>query len=219
MRYLQNDLRKILKVYFIMGSTNCQHKNPREVLKEAIQGGITCFQFREKGIGALVGQEKFELAKDLQQLCQKAGIPFIVNDDIDLAIALDADGVHIGQDDEDADTVRAKIKDKILGLSVHNLLETKRAIEAEADYVGVGPIFPTNSKVDAQEVKGVEIIQELRANGMSMPMVGIGGITIENAASVIRAGADGVSVISTISQADQITLSAQRLKDKVLLYE
>jgi len=102
-----DELRKLLKVYFIMGSVNCK-KNPLDVLEEAIAGGITIFQYREKGTGALTGEDKLKLGKELQKICQKHQIPFIVNDDVDLALKLDADGVHIGQEDESAEIVRQK---------------------------------------------------------------------------------------------------------------
>src|SRR4051812_17538631 len=151
-------LRNALKVYFIMGSSNCNNQ-PSDILSEAIAGGITCFQFREKGQNALSGKEKYALAEELQFFCHQAKIPFIVNDDIDLALAINADGVHIGQEDESAFLVKEKIKDKILGVSVHNFEEAKMAIKAGADYFGVGPIFPTQTKSDAKAVQGVKIIQ------------------------------------------------------------
>lgn len=208
-------LRHALKVYFIMGTSNCKHK-PSAVLSEAIAGGITCFQFREKGKDAFSGKEKYALAEELQFLCQQAKIPFIVNDDIDLALAINADGVHIGQEDESAFLVREKIKDKILGVSVHNFEEATLAMKAGADYFGVGPVFLTKTKADAKAVQGVKIIQELRAKGMTTPIVGIGGITPENAAIVIKGGADGVSVISAISQAENPQKAAKTIKEKVL---
>jgi thiamine-phosphate pyrophosphorylase len=209
-------LRHALKVYFIMGTSNCKN-TPIDVLSEAIAGGTTCFQFREKGKNALSGKEKYVLAEELQFLCQQAKIPFIVNDDIDLAIAINADGVHIGQDDESAFSVKEKIKDKILGVSVHNFEEATMAMKAGADYFGVGPIFSTKTKADAKAVQGVKIIQELRAKGMEIPIVGIGGITSENAALVIEGGADGVSVISAISQAENPQKAAAAIKGKVML--
>ena len=132
-----------------MGTQNCI-KKPYEVLIEAIAGGITCFQFREKGQGSLSGKEKFALAEEFQLICHNAQIPFIVNDDIDLALALNADGVHIGQEDEIVTRVRERIGNKILGVSVHNLEEATVAIQAGADYFGVGPIFPTQVKSGCQ---------------------------------------------------------------------
>lgn len=211
-----NRLRDMLKLYFIMGSSNCD-KSPVSVLREAIAGGITLFQFREKGNGALIGETKLTLAKELQTICKENKIPFIVNDDIELAISLEADGVHIGQEDEPVDMVRKKIGDKILGVSVHTMKEAASAMEAGADYFGVGPIFPTYTKEDAKPVQGVGHIQNFREKGITVPMVGIGGITSENASSVITAGADGVSVITAISQATNITKAAEALLKQVYL--
>ncbi len=128
-----------------MGSVDCT-KDPLAVLDEAIEGGITMFQFREKGKGALTGVEKYRLAEKLFERCLAHNIPFIVNDDVDLALALQADGVHVGQEDEAAERVRDRIGDRYLGVSVHNLNEVKQALSARADYVGLGPIFPTVSK-------------------------------------------------------------------------
>lgn len=198
-----------------MGSVNCK-KSPFEVLTEAIDGGITLFQFREKGSGALVGEQKYEFAKQLQAICQKRGIPFIVNDDVELALAIDADGVHIGQDDEDARVVREKIGDKILGVSAHNLAEAQAAAAAGADYIGVGPIYPTKSKADAKQAQGPGMIRLLRDNGIDIPIVGIGGITAENASEVMNAGADGVSVISAIASAPSPLLATKQLVQTVL---
>lgn len=209
-----SDLREKLNIYFIMGSTNCL-KDPVEVLKEAIEGGISIFQFREKGEGALTGSAKFTLAKELQTICRAYHIPFIVNDDIELALALDADGVHIGQEDEPVKTVREKMGDKILGVSVHSMDEAVTAIEQGANYFGIGPVFPTKTKADAKPSRGTILIEEVRAKGYDIPIVGIGGITAENAASVITAGADGVSVITAISQAASPFEAAKALKNNV----
>lgn len=215
MRKMNEDaLRSALKLYFIMGSPNCK-KQPSEVLTEAIAGGITFFQFREKGNGSLKGEHKYALAEELQYICKKGQIPFIVNDDIDLALALNADGVHIGQDDENIEVVRGKIGDKILGVSVHSIEEAKAAVKNGADYFGVGPIFPTKTKEDTNPVQGLTIIQKLRCEGFTTPLVGIGGIDAQNAASVIEAGADGISLISAISLADHVQEAARELAQKV----
>ncbi|MFJ5716384.1 thiamine phosphate synthase [Neobacillus sp. NPDC093127] len=208
------DLREALSVYFIMGSTNCR-KNPKQVLEEAIAGGITLFQFREKGEGALTGVEKRALAKELQAICQEHQIPFIVNDDIELALEIEADGVHIGQEDEPVKLVRERIGDKILGVSVHTNEEAMIALRDGADYFGIGPVFPTKTKLDAKPSRGTTLIQALRNEGYTVPIVGIGGITSENAASVIKAGADGVSVITAISQADSPMDAARVLRNIV----
>ncbi|OAB43796.1 thiamine phosphate synthase [Paenibacillus antarcticus] len=197
-------IRKHLKLYFIMGSINCQ-RHPVNVLSDAIAGGITLFQFREKGPGALIGQAKLDLAKQLQKLCQEHHIPFIVNDDINLAISIGADGVHVGQDDESAIIIRKKLgTHAIIGVSAHTIFEAKQAIQDGANYLGVGPIYPTQTKPDAKAVLGTRLIQELRTKGIDIPLVGIGGITTDNAADVIQAGADGISVISAIASAASV---------------
>ncbi|MCP1122159.1 thiamine phosphate synthase [Bacillus sp. 3103sda1] len=207
-------MSELLQVYFIMGSNNCC-KDPLQVMKEALDGGITIFQYREKGEGALTGEERYAFAKQLQSLCKEYNVPFIVNDDVELALELDADGVHVGQDDEGIKTVREKMGDKIIGVSAHTIEEARFAIENSADYLGVGPIFPTNTKKDAKAVQGTEGLRFFRESGVEVPIVGIGGITIENAASVIEAGADGVSVISAISLADSPYNSTKKLAELV----
>lgn len=208
-------LRELLKVYFIMGSVNCS-KAPAKVLKEAIAGGITIFQFREKGKGALSGDARFDLGRRLQQICRSHGVPFIVNDDIDLAIALDADGIHVGQEDLCALAIRQLLGDhKIIGVSAHSLAEAQQAIADGADYLGIGPIYPTSSKDDAQAVQGTLVIEELRSSGISIPLVGIGGISEHNAAPVLAAGADGISIISAIAGAKDIEEAAKRFVEVV----
>jgi thiamine-phosphate pyrophosphorylase len=196
-----------------MGSLNCKN-DPIHVLNEAILGGITLFQFREKGEGALTGDDKVKFARQLQTICKQHSIPFIVNDDVELAIHLNADGVHIGQDDESVNLVRQKMgHNKILGVSTHNFVEVEKAIAEGTDYIGIGPVFHTSTKKDAKEVQGTTLISQVRANGIEIPIVGIGGITPENAKSVIQSGADGVSVISAISMANSPLESTKKLID------
>jgi thiamine-phosphate pyrophosphorylase len=190
-------------------------KEPAELLKEAIAGGITLFQFREKGDGALIGSEKFALAKELQGICKEHDIPFIVNDDIDFAIEIGADGVHIGQEDSPVKIVREQIGDMILGVSVHSTEEAMLAIKEGADYFGIGPVFPTKTKADAKPSRGTTLIEALRKDGWEIPIVGIGGISIENARSVVEAGADGISVITAISHANSPLEAARGLRKSV----
>jgi thiamine-phosphate pyrophosphorylase len=198
------EMRDMLKVYFIMGSVNCR-LTPSETLSAAAAGGITLFQFREKGPGALGGAAALELGQQLRQICREHRIPFIVNDDLELAVALNADGVHAGQDDLPARVIRQQLGgDKIIGVSAHSLAEARQAIADGADYLGIGPVYPTSSKDDAEAVQGTAVIEELRRSGLEIPVVGIGGITLDNALPVIRAGADGISVISAIAGAEDI---------------
>ena len=211
----QQQIKQQLSVYFIMGTANTT-RQPLDVVKEAIQGGITMFQFREKGEKALQSDEKKQLARQIQALCQEANVPFIVNDDVQLALDLDADGVHVGQEDSNAKDVRQRIGNKILGVSTHNLDEVKQAMKDGADYVGMGPVYPTETKKDTRSVQGVSLITEVRRHGLQIPIVGIGGITYDNAAPVIQAGADGISIISAISQSTDPKKAAEELKSLVV---
>lgn len=206
----EEQIRQYLRNYLIFGSTNCPEQ-PEKVLTEAIDGGITLFQFREKGAGALTGEAKTELGQRLRSICRDFQIPFIVNDDLELAERLDADGIHIGQEDEDPAAVRARFPDKILGVSVHTPEEAEAALRAGADYFGIGPIYPTATKEDAKPPQGFRLIKELRSKGLSLPITGIGGITPENARAVFEAGADGASVITAITRAPSAKAAAAAL--------
>ena len=187
-----------------MGSANCRVLDPEKTLAEAIEGGITIFQFREKGDSALREQERLYLGQKLRQLCEKNKIPFIVNDDIEMALELHADGVHIGQDDRDPYSTRKQIGEKMwMGISTHSVEEAQKAVKDGADYIGVGPMFPTKTKEDAHQVVGPELIKKIRSSGLEhFPIVGIGGITLDRARLVYQAGANGVAVISAISGAE-----------------
>ena len=154
-------------------------------------------------------------ARQVQALCKQFNVPFIINDDVELALELDADGVHIGQDDDKAADVRARIGDKILGVSAHTLEEVLKAEKDGADYIGAGPVYPTETKRDTKAVQGVSLIQEIRRQGIGIPVVGIGGITVENCVPVIEAGADGISVISAISKAADPKQAAEAFSEKV----
>ncbi|SDN39285.1 thiamine-phosphate pyrophosphorylase [Paenibacillus sp. yr247] len=194
-------LRKALRLYLVMGSSNCGRADPYAVLDAAIAGGITMFQFREKGAGALHGQAKLELGARLRRLCAQHAIPFIVNDDEGLALELEADGIHIGQEDAPAAAVRQRLKNMIVGVSAHDLAEAQAALAEGADYLGVGPQYATRTKLDAREVRGPAVLTRMRTGGIRLPIVGIGGIDATNATHVIRAGADGVAVVSAIASA------------------
>lgn len=211
---MMHSLKDLLTLYFVMGSPNCK-QDPRHVLREAIQGGITLFQFREKGIGCLYDKEKRELAMDLQLICRQFSIPFIVNDDVKLAIDLDADGVHIGQEDKSIEDVRKIIGNKILGVSAHNIEEAKIAVEKGADYLGVGPLYVTKTKTDTRKVQGPQLIRKMRKANITIPIVGIGGISISKVNIVINNGADGVAIISSISQSNSPQKAAHNLMSKL----
>ncbi|MBK3494668.1 thiamine phosphate synthase [Viridibacillus sp. YIM B01967] len=204
--------REQLQLYFIMGSQNTGQRDPLVVLEEALRGGITIFQLREKGADSLTGQDKIQFAKACQALCKKYHVPFIINDDVDLAIALDADGVHVGQEDASANVIRGKIgPKKILGVSTHSLVEVTAAIEDGADYVGIGPIYATTSKSDAKPPAGTALIVQTTTVYPDLPLVGIGGITIDNCQTVIRSGADGISLISAIAAHEEPFVATRQI--------
>lgn len=200
--------RTLLSTYFIMGSNNVS-RPPLEVLEEALKGGITLFQLREKGENALTGDSYIEFAKQCQALCKKYKVPFIVNDDFDLAVQLDADGVHVGQSDLNATIIRPQFEGKILGVSVHNLDEMENAIQAGVDYVGIGPVYATSSKADAIPPSGTTMIKKAADRFPEMPIVAIGGLQAEHTVEVIQAGADGLSIISAIASAEDATEATQ----------
>ena len=199
-----------LDKYFIMGSINCE-RDPLIVLEEALQAGITMFQYREKGKNALTGDAYVQFARQCQNFCQAFDVPFIVNDDVDLAIKLDADGIHVGQDDLNIASFRQQMKDKIIGVSVHSMEELEQAIRDGADYVGIGPIYETTSKEDAKSPTGITFLIEARDRHPHFPIVAIGGITETNSVIVRQAGAHGVAVISAISGSCNIRKTVQRL--------
>ncbi|MGN1400122.1 MAG: thiamine phosphate synthase [Bacillus sp. (in: firmicutes)] len=192
-----------LNVYFIMGSRNCREQHPLAVLEQALEAGITMFQLREKGIGALKGKELLEFAAQCQALCEAYQVPFIVNDYVELACKLGADGIHIGQDDQPLGEIRRNYHG-IIGVSVHTMEEMEAAVAGGADYVGIGPIYKTRTKPDAQPARGVHFLRQMRKVYRGFPIVGIGGIAAGNSAEVREAGADGVAVISEICESKDI---------------
>lgn len=212
-----DDIKRGLQVYLVIGSVNCKNGlDPLAVVDAALSGGVTLVQFREKGTGALQGEARLRLALQLQARCRASGVPFIINDDVELALEIEADGVHIGQDDAHASEVRARIGDqRILGVSAHTVDEARLAALHGADYLGVGPIYPTRSKDDAHAVQGTLILREMRENGVQLPIVAIGGISEAQAGEVIQAGADGVAMISAITEALDVRKAVVSIKNKV----
>ncbi|BFH61295.1 thiamine phosphate synthase [Paenibacillus azoreducens] len=210
----QRQMKEYLRLYLVLGSVNCK-TDPASVVEEAIRGGVTMVQFREKGRHALKGEAKKELAIRIHSVCRRFKVPLIINDDVDLLLEIDAEGIHIGQEDEPAHEVRARIGDKILGLSVHTPREAELTAAQQVDYLGVGPIYPTTSKEDARQPRGPEMLREIRSIGTPLPMVGIGGISAERAADVIRAGADGLAVISAITGAEDICQATRKLAEAI----
>ena len=206
--------KELLKLYFICGTTTCVGKDLYTVVEDALKGGITLFQFREKGKGALEGKEKLELAIKLKNLCKKYNVPFIVNDDIELALKIDADGVHVGQDDLGVDEIRKLMPNKIIGLSIGNEEELKQSKVEYIDYVGVGPVYVTQSKDDAGGAIGYEGLELMRKLLPQMPLVAIGGIQTQHIKDVMKTNVDGVSIISAISYSDNIEKTVREMNEQ-----
>ncbi len=206
---------------FVAGSQDFYHtkggKNDRinallETLELALQSKITAFQFRQKGDLALQDPTQIkQLAIKCQKLCQKYGTPFIVNDEVQLALELKADGVHVGQEDMAIEEVITLCKKhQFIGLSVNTLEQALKARHLDAvAYLGVGPIFPTPSKKDIKQVVGVELLKKIRDSGVKKPLIAIGGITMHNAPKLREYG--GIAVISAIAQAKDKALVIGKL--------
>ncbi|MGL2429004.1 thiamine phosphate synthase [Helicobacter pylori] len=209
-----------LKLMFVAGSQDFYHikggKNDRinallDTLELALQSKITAFQFRQKGDLALQDPVEIkQLALECQKLCQKYGAPFIVNDEVQLALELKVDGVHVGQEDMAIEEVIALCKKRqFIGLSVNTLEQALKARHLDGvAYFGVGPIFPTPSKKDKQVV-GVELLKKIRDSGVKKPLIAIGGITMHNAPKLREYG--GIAVISAITQAKDKALAVGKL--------
>ncbi|WRA38608.1 thiamine phosphate synthase [Helicobacter pylori] len=209
-----------LKLMFVAGSQDFYHikggKNDRinallETLELALKSKITAFQFRQKGDLALQDPTQIkQLALECQKLCKKYGAPFIINDEVRLALELKADGVHVGQEDMAIEEVVTLCKKRqFIGLSVNTLEQALKAHHLDGvAYLGVGPIFPTPSKKDKQVV-GVELLKKIRDSGVKKPLVAIGGITMHNASKLREYG--GIAVISAITQAKDKALAVEKL--------
>lgn len=200
----------ILRKYFIMGSQDCL-RDPEEILIEAIEAGITAFQYREKGPNSLESDEKIKLGKRLRQICLDSQIPFIINDNSELIKLLNVDGVHVGQDDMSVEVLREEHPNLLIGLSVSTQNEFDKSNIDIVDYIGVGPVYSTSSKADAKAVVGTVLITTIKKWYPELPIVGIGGITELNAHKVIEAGADGVSLISAITKSKDIQKTVQHI--------
>jgi thiamine-phosphate pyrophosphorylase len=172
-----------------------------DIARQALEGGASMIQLRDKSAGL---RELVPQAQEIASLCRERGAHFIVNDRLDLALAVNADGVHLGQDDLPPTAARAALgPGKILGVSTHSLEQAIRAAEEGADYLGIGPIFPTATKPTGYAAVGCDMIRRILVR-INLPLVAIGGITLSNVAEVIQAGAAGVAVISAIVAADDV---------------
>ena len=177
-------------------------------VEQSLKGGATLVQLREKELGF---EQFLQLAQEIKTICHAYNVPLIINDDIDVALASDADGLHIGQCDLEARTARERIgMHKILGVSVQTTQQALLAQQNGADYLGVGAVFPTGTKADASNVSVAEL--KTICGAVSLPIVAIGGITEENLPLLANTGIYGVAVVSAIYAQPDVMSAATRLK-------
>lgn len=206
MRVHKADLISRLKgLYVVTGEDFSKGRTTSQVVEACIRGGARVIQLREKNWD---GAKLISEGLKIRTMTKEAGVMLIVNDRIDVAMALEADGVHVGQRDIPLQWVRKLVgPDVVIGVSTGSLEEAVIAEKGGADYVGVGPVFPTETKKDAEAPKGLEMLQDI-SKAISLPVIGIGGINMDNAADVIRRGAVGAAVVSAVTGADDIARAA-----------
>ncbi|UCF95549.1 MAG: thiamine phosphate synthase [Desulfobacterales bacterium] len=200
-------------VYLVTDRDLSRGRTTLEIVQAAARGGATCVQLREKKCST---REFIEQAISVKDFLHAQGIALIINDRVDVAQAVNADGVHLGQTDMPLATAQAILRDSmIIGISAESLADAVQAEKGGADYIGVSPIFDTPTKTDTAPPLGLEGLREIR-RAVRIPLVGIGGLNQKNAADVIRNGADGVAVVSAIVAADDPEAAARELRQIVL---
>ena len=197
-----------LSLYLVTDRKCLKNKDLKSAIEEAILGGVTLVQLREKSSDSL---ELFNIAKEVKKITDKHNIPLIIDDRIDIAMAVDAAGVHLGQEDIPCNVARKILgSDKIIGVSAHNIKEALKAKSDGADYLGCGSVFNTSTKNNVTSLK----IQELREikEKVNIPVVAIGGINEKNVLELRGTGIDGIAIVSAILGKDNIKRAAEELK-------
>ena len=201
--------RKSLLLYAVTDRSWLNGQTLSQQVELALRGGVTFLQLREKDLA----EEKFKTeALKIKELCLSYDVPFVLNDNVKLAIETDADGVHVGQTDLNPGTVRKMIgQDKILGVTAESIEDALAAEAAGADYLGVGSVFPTSTKLDADLIS-IETLKEICAS-VKIPVVAIGGITKDNLRQLKNSGIAGIAVVSAIFAQSNIEQATRELKD------
>jgi thiamine-phosphate pyrophosphorylase len=200
--------------YFITDS-NLAMKSIYDDVIAALRAGVKIVQYREKSKST---KEMIEEAAKIKELCKDKAI-FLINDRVDVALAVEADGVHLGQDDMPYEAARHMLGyDKVIGITVHNIEEAVAAQNLGADYVGASPVFETHSKKDAGKPAGLELIRAVREN-IELPIVAIGGIKLDNLASVIEAGADSATALSAVLAKDDVEEEVRKFIEIINAYK
>jgi thiamine-phosphate pyrophosphorylase len=198
-----------LSLYLVVGAGDTAGRPLTDVVAAAVRGGVTLVQLREK---RATTRDLHARAAELKALLDPLGVPLIINDRVDVALAVDAAGIHVGQDDMPPDAARRLVgRDRIVGLSVSDAREATLADARTVDYVGIGPAFATGTKADAGMAIGPEGVRALRAQ-CAMPGVAIGGVTTANAAALTNAGIEGIAVVSAIAGAEDPKAAARELR-------
>ena len=186
-------------------------RDPIEMIAAQIRGGADVIQLREKNMSK---RQALVLGLAIRELTAQEGALFMVNDDLDLALILEADGVHLGQDDIPIQYARPLLKDKIIGISTHSLDQARKAIDNGADYIGIGPAFKTETKIKTDPVVGVDLILEVQELS-SVPVIAIGGIGERNVDLLVNKGIRRVAIISDILSSKDIEARTRALKEKL----
>jgi thiamine-phosphate pyrophosphorylase len=200
--------KKHMLLYAVTDRSWVGEKTLYQQVEEALRGGVTCVQLREKDMS---DKEFLQEAKEIHALCQQYGVPFIVNDNVEIAVACGAEGIHVGQEDMAAGDVRRRVGDSMmLGVSVHTVEEALDAVRNGADYLGLGAVFPTSTKTDVDQMSN----ETLRAicDAVDVPIVAIGGINSGNIGKLAGSGVDGVALVSAIFSATNIESTCQELR-------
>lgn len=201
-------MKQIGKLHILTDTVLQSRFSHMEITRLAIAGGADTIQYRQKS-GAT--RQMIEIARNMKRLCSEAGVMFIVNDRLDVAIAAEADGVHLGQDDFPIPMARELLGEgRIIGGSAATLDEARKCLSEGADYVGFGPVYPTSSKDDAGPVSGIDILKQV-VEIIPLPIIAIGGVGAENIPDVMRAGAHGIAVISAVCCQDDPEESTRAL--------
>ncbi|MEO7244237.1 MAG: thiamine phosphate synthase [Rubrivivax sp.] len=198
-----------LRLQLVTDGVLCGARGVVAVVDAAVRGGVTLVQLREK---ALATRDFVARARALKALLGPLGVPLVINDRVDIALAIGADGVHIGQSDMDPADVRRLLPHALIGLSIESPDQLPAAERAPVDYFGVSPVFATPTKLDAMPPLGLEGLRAIRA-ATRRPLVAIGGIDVRNVAAVIAAGADGVAIVSALCAAADPQAAARALRD------
>ncbi|MFD2168825.1 thiamine phosphate synthase [Tumebacillus lipolyticus] len=200
------------RLYLVTGHQFLNGRSLESVIRAAISGGVDCVQLREKDF---TGRELLEAGRLIRHITRELHVTFIVNDRIDVARAVDADGVHLGQSDLPIQAARDILgPGKIVGLSTHNVQEAMEAERLGADYIGLGPMRKTMTKLDTEPVVGPAGVKKVREH-VSLPIVAIGGIKEDDVAEIIRSGASSVAVVSAIIASSDVEATARRMRQLV----